>query len=152
MRLDAKQGAPLLCHSTPGSCLGRIKRLIKAHSRSLGFARDDKKRVESCVIPLKPKYGLNGAPSLRCRLSKLISLPTRRRESPPIWIVESSPSGCIRIHYKGFTCGLKPAPCKDQVFFLQDPREAGWFLHPYICIRAGEARISLPWSPERCVR
>jgi hypothetical protein len=30
------------------------------------FARDDKKsRVECCGIPLKPKPGLNGAPSLR---------------------------------------------------------------------------------------
>src|SRR5271170_5445692 len=27
---------------------------------------NDKKRVECCGIPLKPKPGLNGAPSLRC--------------------------------------------------------------------------------------
>jgi hypothetical protein len=39
-----------------------------ANCRSLGFTPNDpKKRIECCGIPLKPKPGLNGAPSLRCR-------------------------------------------------------------------------------------
>jgi hypothetical protein len=37
------------------------------NSRSLGFLLTTNRRVECCGIPLKPKEGLNGAPSLRCR-------------------------------------------------------------------------------------
>jgi hypothetical protein len=40
--------------------------LAQSHNRSLGFFLMTKRRVECCGIPLKPKPGLNGAPSLRC--------------------------------------------------------------------------------------
>jgi len=40
---------------------------------ALRFDPNDKKgRVLGCRIPLKPKNGLNGAPSLCCRLRKLV--------------------------------------------------------------------------------
>jgi hypothetical protein len=42
---------------------------------------DPKRRVECYGIPLKPKAGLNGAPSLRCRWNKLVILLATRAAS-----------------------------------------------------------------------
>jgi hypothetical protein len=49
-------------------------------NRNPEFAPNDKKGVERCGIPLKPKPGLNGAPSLRCRFSFLFSSDDLERE------------------------------------------------------------------------
>jgi hypothetical protein len=58
VRLDAKQRPPLLRHCTPGELFRTNNRFVKtceltvgplfdvkAHSRSLGYARDDKVKV-----------------------------------------------------------------------------------------------------------
>jgi hypothetical protein len=63
---------------------------------------EKKRNDECCGIPLKPKPGLNGAPSLRCQWSKIRTSATATN---PVWTALS----VDRTQRTTFTPGLWPA-------------------------------------------